>query len=42
MIVSESLPLVAYGEIIVVTLNYRLGALGFLSTGKFYSFKHHS
>ena len=28
-------PIAAVGDVIVVTLNYRLGSLGFLSTSKF-------
>ena len=30
----DGMPLVAVGDVIVVTLNYRLDILGFLTTGK--------
>lgn len=38
MISTEALALVAFGKIILVTINYRLGAMGFLDSGKFVRF----
>lgn len=33
---TSVLPLAAYGDIIVITINYRLGVLGFLTSGNVY------
>lgn len=34
MLMTPSLPITAFGDIIVVTINYRLSSLGFMTSGK--------